>query len=405
MTASQRPQPFGYCTNVHPGITLDDILSNLEQQVVAVKRQLGVTGEFPVGLWLSQTAVDELADPEAQTRLQSCLANHQLCPRTVNGFPCGDFHQPVVKQAVYRPSWAEPARLHYTQSVAELQASWLGPNQRGTLSTVPLGWPDPPWTPSMRQTAANQLLAYALFAQRLYDRTGTEIRLCLEPEPGCLFSRSSDLVDFFQEVLRQHPSHESLVRRYLGVCHDVCHAAVMFEPQMDAIHRYVSAGIGIYKVQISAALVADFDDRVPDHDAAQLKYLREYAEPKYLHQTMVSGQHFFEDLPAALAWRSQWESSQHTPTPQQWRVHFHVPIFARELPGGLRTTQDEIGECLKALKQQAGQDYHSWQRGDWDLEVETYAWHVLPDAARTTDLTTALAMEIQHGMALFAPQA
>lgn len=389
---------MGYCTNVHPGTTLAEVLANLETSVAAVKQHLGErgpipVGPFPVGLWLSETAVQQLQSAALQTQLRECFDRHQFLPRSLNGFPCGDFHQAVVKHAVYQPTWADPQRLRYTEQLAELQATWLGPGQRGTISTVPLGWPQPSWTESMFSAAAANLLAYAQFAARLHDQTGVEIRLCLEPEPGCLWSTSPDLVDFFQRRLLADAGHEHLVRRFLGVCHDVCHSAVMFEPQATAIANYVSAGIPIFKVQISAALVAPLAAADTAGISQMLEHLRRYAEPRYLHQTMIGGERFFEDLPAALDWQAS-QAGQSAPWAQEWRVHFHVPIFASELPGGLRTTQASIRECLLALKQIAGFDLAGWQRGDWDMEVETYAWQVLPEDLRGESLPLGIAREL-----------
>lgn len=388
------PTSVGYCTNVHPGTTLDEILANLEQHVVGVRRELNLSGWFPVGLWLSESAVAELQSPTQHVRLAECFSQHQLLPRTLNGFPCGDFHLPSVKHTVYQPTWAEPRRLAFTQRLAELQAGWLGPGQSGTLSTLPLGWPQPPWTPAQFQTAADNLLEFAQYAAALFDRTGCEVRLCLEPEPGCIWSTSSDLVRFFEEYLFRDSTVESRARRFLGVCHDVCHSAVMFEPQSTSIDNYLAAGISIFKVQASAALVANLSHGDARRSSQLLEQLRRFAEPRYLHQTQVGGGPFFQDLPDALEWQGQCAADQHL-WAKEWRIHFHVPLFADKLLGGLSSTQSEIRNCLNALHQQAGYDRRSWQQGDWDLEVETYAWHVLPAELQVERLPVGIAREIK----------
>jgi hypothetical protein len=149
------------------------------------------------------------------------------------------------------------------------------------------------------------------------------------------------------------------VRRYVGVCHDVCHAAVMFEEQADVLRAYRAAGVRVGKVQVSSALRADGSPE-------SLAVLSAYAEPRWLHQTCVRAPGrapaFHEDLTPALA----------TGADGEWRTHFHVPVFAGRL-GALGTTQDAIDACLAELAQ--------WPVAERPLlELETYAWEMLPDA-------------------------
>ena len=66
------------------------------------------------------------------------------------------------------------------------------------------------------------------------------------------------------------------------------------------------------------------------------------------------------------------------------RCHFHVPIFIEKF-GHLGTTRHEIIECLDGI----------YQMSDCrDIEVETYAWTVLPDELKTDDLARGIAKEL-----------
>jgi len=127
----------------------------------------------------------------------------------------------------------------------------------------------------------------------------------------------------------------------------------------------------IGKVQVSAAVAM--------RDVGGLAQLREFAEPRYLHQTVKrhadGSTTFFENLPDALADESAAE---------EWRTHFHVPIYLAEF-GQLQTTQPAILECLTTLAQ-LGQEPH--------FEVETYAWGVLPTALQPGDLARGIATEL-----------
>ena len=137
------------------------------------------------------------------------------------------------------------------------------------------------------------------------ERTGRLIYLCLEPEPGCVFSFADDAVHFFQWQLLGREDDE-IVRRHIRICHDICHAAVMFEDQEEVLRKYAAAGIEVGKVQVSAALRMDLDLFEPpaaEPRAEALKQLAQFAEDRYLHQTVVrrGGEDvFYEDLQLAL---------------------------------------------------------------------------------------------------------
>ena len=64
---------------------------------------------------------------------------------------------------------------------------------------------------------------------------------------NCVLSTSADIVRFFENHLLGTLDDES-VRAYLRVCHDICHSAVMFEPQAEALVTYRKAGLRVGKV-------------------------------------------------------------------------------------------------------------------------------------------------------------
>jgi hypothetical protein len=53
----------------------------------------------------------------------------------------------------------------------------------------------------------------------------------------------------------------------------------------------------------------------------------------------------------------------------EWRIHFHVPLFASDLAGGLATTAED---ARTALGLQLATPFTRV------LEIETYTWGVLP---------------------------
>lgn len=373
----------GYCTNVHAGATLEATRANLEKHALAVKERYSPDRPMGIGLWLPAKAAEELIAKHGERQFGDWLAERGLVPYTFNGFPYGDFHQAVVKHRVYEPTWWQPERLHYTMQLAQITDAVLPAGMEGSISTLPIAWETPcPDRGELEQAAAN-LRQVAAWLHKLEEERGRLVYLCLEPEPGCVFSFADDAVHFFQWQLFNGENDE-IVRRHIRLCHDICHAAVMFEDQEEVLKKYEAAGIQVGKIQVSAALRMDLDLFEPpaaEARAAAIKQLGQFAEDRYLHQTVVRrGEEdiFYEDLGPAL------EAEARDPR-GEWRVHFHVPIYLREF-GKLRSTQEQIGQCLVAARK------HSTCR---HYEVETYAWGVLPAELKQPELAAGIAEELK----------
>ena len=82
----------GYCGNVHPGKTIDEVKRNLTEHTLEVKSKVRPDQQMNVGLWLSATAARELDDRDRLLEFRDWLAERELLPYTLNGFPYGDFH-------------------------------------------------------------------------------------------------------------------------------------------------------------------------------------------------------------------------------------------------------------------------------------------------------------------------
>ena len=369
---------LGYCTNVHAGADLERTRANLEKHALAVKQQFSPDKSMGVGLWLSSPAARKLIEAKQVDDFGGWLAAVGLVPFTLNGFPYGDFHQPVVKHRVYQPTWCAEERLRYTLDLIQILDGILPPGMAGSISTLPIAWPAPALSADDFDRAAANLRSVATTLRQLEETTGRLIFVCIEPEPGCVLQYTEDVVRFFEDHLLKSDDEPS-VRRYLRVCHDVCHADVMFESQHDAIRRYRSAGIEIGKVQISSAVHMPLDQLDEAQRQTAVTQLTQFAEDRYLHQTMVrhaGRQRFFEDLPLAL--------KTHPPS-GEWRVHFHVPIYLESF-GELKTSRAEILECLDATREFSDVRH---------FEVETYAWGVLPPGLRHEQLASGIAQELR----------
>lgn len=400
MSRGQRSRLIGYCTNVHAGTDKESILANLRKCAVPVRTRLGLS-ELGVGLWFSQRAAVELQDPNELRRFGDELAKLGLIAYTINGFPQEDFHQRVVKHRVYHPAWWEQSRLDYTKNLVHLLDNLLPGGMSGSISTLPIGWgadlvEDKQGFERSKQAAVN-LLTLAQSLHELFETTGRKIRLALEPEPGCIFTDNGSLRDFFERYLSApaiHPAQEALAREYLTVCHDVCHSAVMGEDQREELVRLSECGIQVGKVQVSSAIRVPWDRLDSKEQRVVLQQLSEFAEDRYLHQTMVvnaSGDsQLYEDLPMLLKpyFRGGLLDEHATVTDRQWRIHFHVPIYVPNW-GQIETTQSQIIDWLELTRRSP-----EMLTCDPAYEVETYAWGVLPPDLRRSTLDEGIADEI-----------
>lgn len=374
-----------YCSNVHAGADLVETRSNLQNYAGRVKQIFSPSETMGVGLWLSSETSKELLANTSRTEIQNfqqLLADTGIDAFTFNGFPFGNFHQPVVKKDVYLPTWHQAARFEYTRDLIQL-IQQFSTSRELSISTMPLTWGDPPAAKGYLAEAARHLREIAQICHRVEQETGRLIHVCIEPEPGCELQYSRDVVRFFEKYLLR-ADQEAVTRRHIRVCHDVCHAVVMCESQSDVLAAYKSAGILVGKVQISSAVVVDFDSISPSERSTAMSQLASFAEDRYLHQTTIQQSggetQFFEDLPIALQTVSNPEQASGT-----WRIHFHVPVYLQNF-GLLRASQAEIIECVKCCREFSEVNH---------FEVETYAWNVLPNELQQQDLAVGIAQEMQ----------
>jgi sugar phosphate isomerase/epimerase len=380
-----------YCTNIHSGESWPEVRANVETHVRAVKNRVCPDRPFGIGLRLGAAAARGLAHADQLASFRTFLRENGLYVFTVNAFPYGTFHAAVVKEQVYRPDWLEDERVAYSDQVAEVLQPLLRdhPGLTGSISTVPACFRARA-QPGSDERIGQQLARHAGTLWRMAQAGGVPIRLAIEPEPECLLETVSDAVAFLQTHLfagagrrafaaasgLSEARAEEALRAHVGLCLDACHAAVEFEDPASAVEMPRTAGIGIFKLQVSAGL------RVLPPDPAVLQALRPFAEGVYLHQVVVrrgSELQRILDLPAAL---------DHPPPGQEWRIHFHVPIF-RESLGAFASTQPFLAELL-AIQARAPFTEH--------LEVETYTWDVLPHQYRSEPVAEAVARELSWAL-------
>lgn len=357
--------PLSYCTNVHPGRSIADVETGLDQFTVPIKTGYG--DNLAAGLWLAAPVIRELeSTPDAVARFADGLAKRGLSCYTLNAFPFGDFHSARVKENVYLPDWTQPTRLDYTLACARVLAAFLPGGGEGSISTVPLGFKPFEHPTDFADRCADQLIDLARGLDRLHAETGRLIRLAIEPEPFCVIETTDETLQFFSRLHQRAADAGALdaMQTHIGVCYDVCHQAVEFEDVAASIRSLTASGIRINKVHITCAIELASPGSHPD----ALQVLARYVEPRYLHQTFAktAGGTVVRqvDLDQALTSTPPLDFRDAT----MWRVHFHVPVDAEHL-GPLGTTRGELKKALAVIPEL---DYAP------HLEVETYTWEVLP---------------------------
>jgi hypothetical protein len=227
----------------------------------------------------------------------------------------------------------------------------------------------------------------------IHRETGKLLHLDIEPEPDGLLENSEELISYFKNWLQAkgkgalgkklgigEKEASALILDHLQVCYDVCHFAIGYEKPKETFQKLKKAGIGIGKIQLSAALKLLIPESTNERFSIG-KRLEEFADTTYLHQvvarTQGEGLVSYPDLPQAI-------TQLNTTEDLEWRVHFHVPIFLENY-GTFQSTQEDIVEVLKLVKADPSISSH--------LEVETYTWEVLPEDTHLT-LGEAISREL-----------
>ncbi|MEV0636748.1 metabolite traffic protein EboE [Streptomyces sp. NPDC050619] len=346
---------LAYCTNVHPAETFDGVLAQLRDHCEPVRRRLG-RDRLGIGLWLAKDAAHALVtDPSALRGLRTELDRRGLEVVTLNGFPYQGFGAEKVKYRVYKPDWADPARLDHTTALARVLAGLLPDDvTEGSISTLPLAWRTG-HDAERAETARHALLTLAERLDALEELTGRSLRVGLEPEPGCIVETTGDAIAPLTAI-----AHDRI-----GICVDTCHLATSFEDPHTALDSLTRAGITVVKSQLSAALHAEHP-----HLPAVREALAAFDEPRFLHQTRTdtaSGLRGTDDLGEAL-------HGDALPDASCWRAHFHVPLHAA--PAAPLTSTLPV---LKTALTRLVGGPHPLTR---HLEVETYTWQALPPELR-----------------------
>ncbi|GAB3226072.1 metabolite traffic protein EboE [Spirosoma arcticum] len=395
---------LGYCTNIHAGETWTDHFAALQTAVPELKKRLSPDAPFGLGLRLSNIASEELEQPENLVAFQHWLAENGCYVFTMNGFPFGGFHDTVVKDQVHAPDWTTEARVEYTKRLFRilsvlLPVDELGNAIPGGVSTSPLSyrhwfeWDQPAARDYILSQTTQNVLDVVADLIRLHRQTDRLMHLDLEPEPDGVIETADEFIAWFMDYLipmgleqltgqfgLTDEEAEATICDHVRLCYDVCHFAVGYEHPAEVLDKLKDYGLRVGKIQISAALKAEFPASEDGGGEAVRQAFAQFNEPTYLHQVVARTKSDelvrFKDLPDAL--------TAFNDTHAEWRSHFHVPIFVEKY-GVLKSTQDDIREVLQLQAER-----HVTNQ----LEVETYTWDVLPTELKA-DIVDSIEREMK----------
>ena len=384
-----------YCSNVIAHGTGGMVVERLSRVIevfstVRGRLELGENDVLPLGLWLDADAAERLANDKRESEiLNRILCNNRLAVATLNAFPYGRFHDAKVKERVYLPDWRSEERLAYTLNCAEaftgLPRFGKGP---WSISTLPGGYR---YGISDAEVAekemADNLRLAAMRLEKLREKRGVDISLAVEMEPDCLWETPAEFADFHG----RHLAYDETAAKRIGVCYDTCHQELVEGEPGSGLKLLMSRGIPVPKIQLSAAISANF---VGDEttDKALTAELAGFAEDTYLHQTRIFRADgklgaSFGDIPpvAELA-----DAAIKTGAGGVAVSHFHMPLYLDSPGGGLKVLKSEAETVLgmaKNLTARVG-----------CMEVETYTYATMPDGAMPYAIEDSIAKELSWTM-------
>jgi hypothetical protein len=365
---------LAYCTNIHRGETWPETFAALRTVTLGVRRHVCNGRPYAIGLRLSDLASRQLSYPGALLLFRRWLDRNDCYIFTINGFPFGRFHGGRVKEQVYRPDWTSDDRVNYTNRLFDLLGQLVPAGIEGSVSTVPGSFKEFITTDDQLRLIRSNIFRCVEHIERVSAKTGRKLHLGLEPEPLGLLETTDETLEFFGRLRAEHPNDRRLTE-FLGVNYDTCHMAVEFENPAESLARLRRHDVKISKLHLSSALKLR-----PTTES--LAALTAFADDTYLHQVVSRAadgkltRH--KDLDVALA-------RPHSPL-EEWRVHFHIPLYSRPSACFDNTTDHLLG-VLDVLQA----DPHLCSH----LEMETYTWDVMPPELKSRSVASQLVLEYE----------
>jgi sugar phosphate isomerase/epimerase len=307
---------LAYCSQLHGTEGWAAMFAHLRHYAPRLKERLAPRKPFGLGLCLSARESNEVLSGKTANAFAAFLREHALYVFTLSGPACDPAADASAVSRVPSADWASEARVQHTLRLAAILRALLPEGVEGSIATLGLSYRSsfPAGTPAPWARMSENLARITAALAEIRAQSGQLIHLDLEPEPETLLENSADVIDFYEhwllptgiaalDALCGWPAAaaEAALRLHIRICIDSCHASASFEPPALRLQRIASAGIGIGKLQVGAALKGRFRGAVsaPNEE-------------------------------------------------REWRVHAHFPLFIDRL-GQFQSTRDETQEALELL--------------------------------------------------------
>ncbi len=300
-----------YCTNVHPAEDLDGVArrSSTRYARAGPRPRSASTGSGSACGWPRRSPRDWPPTPPRCARLRGELAARGLEVVTLNGFPYPAFQDPVVKHKVYRPDWTErPSACATPWTCARVLADLLPDRRRPRQRLDAAAGLAQPWTGRGRRGRRSLGLLAEGARRGRRTRTGREVRVGFEPEPGC--------------VVETHRAGGRLAGRGGPATGSASASTRATSRSASRTRRRRSARLAPPGSPSSRSRSRRRCEAPDPADAETGGRCARFVEPRFLHQTRAGA--------AALpAWTTcDAPSAGGLPGAAPWRVHFHVPLHA-----------------------------------------------------------------------------
>lgn len=336
-----------------PGMaTWEALQSHVSNRMSSLRSALTTDGALSVGLQISSQLVDALAEPGRRRQLMRLLEEARLWAVGADGSQLARGRVALGRGVTYDPDWREEDRLHYTTGLAELLAEIAPEGRTLTVSTAPGAPRELATSREAVDDIADGMLRAAAYLCDLERRTGRRVALAIEPAPFGLLETTGEAAAFFEAQLLSPRAERrfasladvpktdasDLLRRFLGICYDTAHAAIMDEDPAGSLACLRKAGVPVHRLQLSVC------PAVWTADDAAMEALRScdiHHEPVAAAGLDDRGEAL--RIPDFGAWMDREEA--HAGRAAQLKVLLRLPISAGKL-GALPTSRTFVAEVL-----------------------------------------------------------
>lgn len=287
-------------TNAYSAEDWAEALEALKKHTLQVRERACPDRPFGLGSCLDNRAAHELADRPALLDFQRWLGKNNCYVFTMNGFSCGQFHGPSIKEQIYEPDWRSPEGLACTNLLFDVLAHLVPEQIEASVSTLPCAFKGFRLHPDELKIVRNNLWHCVEHIARDSDQTGRKMHLGLHPEPLCLLESSGEMIQLFERMRAEHP-HDPRLAEHLGVNYDTCHFAVEYEEPQNALLCSRQQGIRISKIHLSSALKIS-----PTLEAREA--LQAMTGDSYMHQVVV--RNLDANDSSMKMWIGPWQANQ-----------------------------------------------------------------------------------------------